>query len=206
MTAGAGISFEFDQGNLREIEQKLGFMKSEAPKALKDALNKTAKEGRKDLGAKAQQVYTIKQGGINNQMKILRASTGNFMAIIDVRGAPTEMKRFQYRGGRNGAPLTTTINRRNGTKKWDRAFYNNIAEKGQLRLKDTKKGKKGSQVVHMALAARKGKKRLHIQKLYSLSVPSMIGNQKDVYNVVEPKIQENLRKNVDEQIKKILAR
>ena len=200
------LQFEFDQGNLREIENKLGHMKSEAPKALKDALNKTAKEGRKDLGAKAQQVYTVKTGGINSQMKIKNASTGNLTAVINVRGASTEMKKISYRGGSGGARLTTTINKNNGAKAWERGFRGNIAKKGQKRKKKTSKGDVGSAVTHIALAAREGKARLPIKPLYTLSVPSMIGNQKDVYNAVEPKIQSNLEKNVDEQIKKILAR
>ena len=47
--------------------------------------------------------------------------------------------------------------------------------------------------------------RLPIKVLHSLSVPSMIGSEKDVYGVVRPKIEENLKKHAEEQVEKILG-
>ena len=40
----AEIIFEFDEVTVKSVEKKLGRMKSEAPKALKNALNATAKD------------------------------------------------------------------------------------------------------------------------------------------------------------------
>ena len=57
----------------------------------------------------------------------------------------------------------------------------------------------------MAAAVRKGSKRLPINELYSVSIPQMIGNEKDVYGVVEPNIETNLQKNISKQVAKILA-
>ena len=51
---------------------------------------------------------------------------------------------------------------------------------------------------------RKGKERFPIKQLYSNSVPVMLGNEKRVYGVVEPKIKKNLRKNIEGQIKRVL--
>ena len=46
---------------------------------------------------------------------------------------------------------------------------------------------------------------MKIEKLFSVSVPDMIGNKADVYGVVEPNILDNLRSNVDKQVARILG-
>ena len=48
------IQIEYDRNMLAKIERRLGRMKSEAPKVLKNAINQTAKQARKDLAAEAQ--------------------------------------------------------------------------------------------------------------------------------------------------------
>ena len=40
------ITYEFDPNTLAKVERKLGSLKSEAPKALKNAINQTAKAAR----------------------------------------------------------------------------------------------------------------------------------------------------------------
>lgn len=184
------IEFEFDQNTLAKIEKKLGSLKSEAPRALKNALNATARQARKDLATEARKTYTVKIGGFNSQMKIKNASTGNLVAIIKSRGANLELKKFSVYGGRKGALLSTLINRNNGRKTFrNDAFVNNISKGGG----------------HVAAAYRQTRARLPIQKIYSLSVPSMIGNERDVYGVVEPNIMSNLQDNIDKQVSKILG-
>ena len=48
------IEISYDRNMLAQVEKKLGKMKSEAPKALKNALNQTAKQARKELADEAQ--------------------------------------------------------------------------------------------------------------------------------------------------------
>ena len=202
------ISFEFDQVSVQKIEKRLGKMKSEAPRALKNALNATAKDARKDLAHKAQETYAVKMGGFNSQMKIKPANTGNLVAIIETHGEHLEFKYFSVQGGRgpSGPPLTVLINKKHGGRKTvERGFKNNIAARGQTRKKATAKGAAGSQVVANRAAQRLGASRLKIKKLFSVSVPQMIGNERDVYGVVEPNILSNLQKNVDNQVAKILG-
>ena len=50
------INFEFNENTVRMVENKLGDMKSQTPKVLKDALNNTAKQARTDLRRKAQDI------------------------------------------------------------------------------------------------------------------------------------------------------
>ena len=74
----------------------------------------------------------------------------------------------------------------------------------KARKKDTEKGKAGTAVRHIAVAQRKGEKRLVINEKFSNSIPVMLGSEKRVYGLVEPYIagdlQDNLRKIVDAAI------
>lgn len=197
------IKFEFDQITVKDIEKKLGRMKSEAPRVLKNALNKTAKDARRDLAKKAQETYAVKVGGFSSRMTIRDATTGNLEAVIETRGKPIEMRYFSHRGGRKGAPLYVTIIKGLQKSMGRRAFFNKISPKSQ--------GGSG----HMAIAKYTGKdgerggyrpNRLGIEEKYSVSVPQMIGSKRRVYGVLEPNIQEHLRNNVDKQVSKILGR
>lgn len=200
------ITYEYDARTLRQVERMLGSLKSEAPKALKNAINQTAKDARKELATEAQKTYTVKVGGFNKYMKLKAATQSNLEATIKATGAHLEMKKFSVYGGRNGRNLSVLINRTHGRKSFrDNAFVNNIARRGQTRKKGSSKGGAGSSVKHMAAAVRKGSKRLPINELYSVSIPQMIGNEKDVYGIVEPNIETNLQNNIAKQVAKILA-
>lgn len=200
------IEISYDQDMLRQIEMKLGRMKSEAPKVLKNALNQTAKQARKELSEEAQKTYTIRNGGFNKAMKLKAASASNLEAIIKAKGKPIQLKNFRI--SKSGGQVRAQVLKSGGLKPLEKggikAFVNNIARKGQIRKKKTKKGAKGTQVKHMAVAQRLTEKRLHIKELYSNSVPVMIGNEDRAYGVVEPHIQENLQRNVEEQVQKAL--
>ena len=134
----AEIKFEFDEVTVKSVEKKLGRTKSEAPKALKNALNATAKDARKDLAHKAQETYAVKIGGFNKQMKIKPATAGNLVAVIETRGEHLEFKYFSVQGGHgpHGSPLTVLINKHHGRKTFGSgsgAFKNNVAASGQTR-------------------------------------------------------------------------
>ena len=57
---------------------------------------------------------------------------------------------------------------------------------------------------HVSIVQRKGPERLPVKKLLSPSIPKMIGNEKQVYGEVEPKIAELLDANIRKYIAKTL--
>ena len=185
------IRFEFDEITVRNIEKRLGLMRSEAPKALKNALNATAKDARRDLAREAQKTYAVKVGGFTRHMKLTPASTGNLEAVIKARGSRLQFRYFSVWGGKGpkGAPLRVLINKKHGRKTFghgSRAFRNRIGG-------------------GMTAARRAGASRTPYSILHTVSIPQMIGNERDVYGVVEPNILSNLRKNVDRQVSRILG-
>ena len=199
------ITYEYDAKTLASVERKLGLFKDEAPKALKNAVNDTAKMARKELASEAQKTYAIKTGGFNRYMKIRSATKSRPEAVIRATGAPIEIKKFSVNGGKGAKLLSVMINRKKGRKEFKNdAFVNNIAKKGQTRQRDTKKGAKGTSVKHVAVAMREAEKRLNIKSLFTVSILQMIGSEKYVYGVVEPHIESNLQENIEKQVRKIL--
>ena len=181
------IQFEFDQYSVAAIERRLGKMKSEAPKALKTALNATAKNARTDLAHKAQATYAVKVGGFASEMRLIPATAGNLVAILRSRGASLEMRYFSVQGGTGGPPLTVMVKRTTGRHTIGKGFRNTLGSGGKVP------------------AMRHGSERLPIKKLFSVSIPQMIGNEREVYGVVKPSIEDHLENNVERQIARILA-
>lgn len=58
------IEFEVDQTQLQRIELKLKDMKAKAPQALKNAVNATARDAKKDLADKAKETYAVRVRGL----------------------------------------------------------------------------------------------------------------------------------------------
>lgn len=185
------LTFELDEVTVKDIELRLGALRTKAPTALKNAINATAKDARTDLWAKANATYTIKKGGFNKDMKLTPANVGNLEAVLLTRGAPIEMIKFRVTG-RKGTPRVEIL-RGQVKSMGDRSFVNNVAKKGTH--------------THVAVAKYIGGKnsRLKIQKKFSVSSPIMIGNERKVYGIVEPNIIKNLQNNVDKQVSKILG-
>lgn len=190
------ITYEYDAKTLAEVEKKLGSLKSEAPKALKNAINATAKQARKDLATEAQKTYVVKSGRFNRAMTIKNATTGTLEATIKATGAPMELKDFKI----SPATARTGANRPNITKA-------KVLSSGSL--KGLQKGGIKAFVTkfrsgHASVAQRRGSARLPIKVLFSNSIPKMLGNEKKVYKVVKPTIEQNLQDNINKQVKKIL--
>ena len=153
------ITYEFDPNTLAKVERKLGSLKSEAPKALKNAINQTAKAARKDLAR---------------------------MELKDSKVSPATARTGSKRPSITKAKVLAS-----GSLKG--------LEKGGIKAFVTKFGSG-----HASVAQRRGSSRLPLKVLFSNSIPKMIGNEKRVYGIVEPTIQQNLQANIDKQVRKIL--
>ena len=190
------ITYEYDQNTLAKVEKKLGSLKSEAPKALKNAINQTAKQARKDLATEAQKTYVVKSGRFNKAMTIKNATQGSLEATIKATGAPMELKDYKV----SPATARTGANRPDLTKaKVLKAGSMKGLQKGNIKA-FVAKFSSG----HASVAQRRGSARLPLKVLFSNSIPKMLGNEKRVYGIVRPTIEQNLQENVDKQVRKIL--
>lgn len=190
------ITFEYDGDTLAKVEKKLGSLKSEAPKALKNAINQTAKQARKELAQEAQKTYVVKSGRFNKAMTIKNATAGSLEAVIKAKGAPMELKDFKV------SPATA----RTGAAQPSITKAKVLAASGMKGLQkgDIKAFVSKFASGHASVAQRWGRERLPLKVLYSNSIPKMLGNEKRVFKVVKPNINKHLQENIDKQVRKIL--
>ena len=96
------ITYEWNHDDLAYIEKKLGSMKGEARRALRDAVNKTAVSARKRLLQVAQERYTVKAGGFNSRADIAKATLASPTATIKIKGRTLTMPRYRITRPKSG--------------------------------------------------------------------------------------------------------
>lgn len=189
------LRFEFDEDLLHTIEDALGSMKSESRRVLKNAVNNTARDAKKDLAKKAQETYAVKQGRFTKAMKTQNATLSDPTATINVTGEQMELKDFKV------SPATY----KTGPDKPD-------ILKAKVLLSSSLKGliKSNNKAFlvkfrsgHVSVAQRYYKSRLPIKKLLSNSIPTMIGSKERVFGVLEPEIYNTLMGNIIKEIERV---
>lgn len=189
------LRFEFDEDLLHTIEDALGSMKNESRRVLKNAVNDTARDAKKNLAKKAQETYAVKQGRFTKAMKTQNATLSDPTATINVTGEQMELKDFKV------SPATY----KTGPDKPD-------ILKAKVLLSSSLKGliKSNNKAFlvkfrsgHVSVAQRYYKSRLPIKKLLSNSIPTMIGSKERVFGVLEPEIYNTLMGNIIKEIERV---
>lgn len=181
------IEISCDRNMLAKIERKLGRLKSEAPKALKNALNQTARQARTDLKNQVRKQYTVKAGKVSQAMRIQRATNTKLDATIFVKGKVLNITNYKSSAPKKGAKAQ-------------------IVKDGGLKQIVGPKGITAFKGINDLIWQRRGKERYPIKPLKSLSIPKAVGNEKKVYGMVEPDIKKNLKANVENQVRRILEK
>ena len=185
-----------DNGMVQTIANQLGEYADKAPTVLKQALNATAKDVRSMLAEQAKEIYIVQKSKFNKAMKIKNASARKLEALIVAAGAPLELIDFKTNpkkpstGSARPDVMTGKVLVQSSMKR---------LEMGNLKA-FVAKFKSG----HVSIVQRKSPERLPVKKLLSPSIPKMIGNEKQVYGEVEPKIAELLDANIRKYITRTL--
>lgn len=190
------IEVKVDEAMLQAIEIKLKGMKSKASRVLKNVVNATARDTKKNLATKAQEQYTIKANRFKKQIKQKNASISKPEALLQITGQMNKLESFQIR--KNTKVLGAKVRVKN-----DSILKELISRKGVRSFQmtvDNGEGKKS----HTFIAQRVGKSQYPVKGFYGPSDPEMIGNEK-VYGKVKPDIYKLLYKNINKQIDKILG-
>lgn len=191
------ITFTYDTANTLEyIQKSLGEISNKSRVVLARATNETAKKAKVLLAEKARETYEVKKGGFTKAIKMKSASPSNPCAILRVTGRPIELKQFKV------SPASYKPEKRPVMTKARAVKVNSMKplEKNGIKAFIVKY-KNG----HVSVATRDSSSRYPIRSLYSASIPSMIGSRRYVYGILEPKLQDILRQQVDRQINRVLA-
>lgn len=201
------IEVKTDKDELAYIRKKLRSNADEVNEVLRRAVNDTLKETQKMIKTAANDAYVVKISGIRHSTKIKRANRTKLDASITYGGKTSRLSDFRV------SPASANLTGANAPE------YRRAKVKKKSKLTPLVKGDIKAFVVkfpsgHKAVAQRtgvyiKGKgpghgSREHIRELSSVSVPQMVGNEKDVYNIVQPQIVDRLYYHMDRQIERML--
>ncbi len=197
---------------LKEIDRKLGALRTEKYRVLKNAVNATAKKAKADLIAKAQEEYTAKKGSLSKATTKKNATVTKPEATITVKGGMLEIRSFKTTVPKTGAKAKIlqsgnlkTIQSQKGSKA--KAFLTTF-QSGHTAIVQRQDGERYK--VGEAIQRRKrmwGKKAdmTRIKELMSVSFPIMVGGS-SVLGKLAPSIVEDLKKNVQIEIRKVLGK
>ena len=201
------IEFEVDQTQLQRIELKLKDMKAKAPQALKNAVNATARDAKKDLADKAKETYAVKSPRFKKAIAQKNATASNPTAILKITGQANALSDFKYKANGGGASARGKIYKAATLKDLSlndklKAFVVTF-KSGHIAV--VRRDPPLKYTRGLAERKRTGGDRTKIKEFYSPSIPRMIGNEAKVYGIVKPSIEKNLQKNIQKQIDKILG-
>lgn len=206
MSATTDLEIDVKQ-QIKAIEKILGKLSDRAPVVLSKALTSTAKRTKTLLVNKANKTYTFQ---INkNFVNVQFARKDNLTAGLKADSKRKDLFKFKV------SPNTVS----NGS---DRPKYvkAKVLKSGTMKPLITPNGSKafitkyinytnsGETATHMAVAQRKGKDRLPIESLYSLSEHQMLRSEKvfgesksEIEKILENYIKKNIQKEFDKLAK-----
>lgn len=184
----------------KEIEKRLGNLKSKAPTVLARAINRAAQKAKTEAKREVAAKYFISQGNISETIKISRASTAKLSAELTSKGGPIALSKFKV-----------SPNRR--AKKTKKGYSPSVYEVGVEReggMKPLSGNPKAFIATmrsgHVGVMERKSTVfRLPIKQLYGPAVPSMIKND-EVMEHIQDAASEMLERRISAEVNNILRR
>ncbi len=169
------IDIEIGREEIEKINRRLGELQGKSPSILKKEINKAAEQMKKSLSREAKKKYVNTNVGIfRDAMKTTKASVGNLEAVIEAKGRPESLVKFQIAGGTNRESISAKVFRKSSLEELTNT-------KAQPNIKSfIAKFKSG----HTAVVQRveKGKVpvssklgRRYIRELKGPSIPHMLG-------------------------------
>lgn len=212
MNQSIKFSYELEQGSYAALTAKLRELAgTKANIYIARALNKTATTARQKLAQKAKEAYTVKSRGFKSDMQIKKANAGNLVAEINSTGFPLSMKDFKHSFSRPNPTMADIV--KSGLKSvykyGNKAFVGSGDLNGHVYVRTGKAAKRYKGQKSDVYRSKRGrgvpKSREGLEKLFSKSVPYMIGSDNRVWGPMRPQIGSDLEKYMKQQIKFLIG-
>ncbi len=207
-----GLTVYEGENLLEEIDRKLGALRTEKYKVLKNAVNATAKKANADLIAKAQAEYTAKKAPLNKATTKKNATVAKPEATITVKGGMLEIRSFKTTVPKSGAKAKIlqsgnlkTIQSQKGSRA--KAFLTTFqsGHSAIVQRQDGEQYRVGEAIQRRKKKWGKNADMTRIKELMSVSFPIMVGGTK-VLGEIAPGILADLKKNIQIEIRKVLEK
>ena len=178
------VAVTIDARQMRRLERAVGHIKQGVPKVLVPSINRALNKGRSVIKKEIRKVYIIKAKDIPINRKAafhgMAKAAGGYGGTLQVRDTMMFLDKFFTTGGVRRRPLFARVKVGGGGTigygfKWDLRTYKRV-----------------------------GPERLPIKRLYAISAPIM-ASQPTVGPEVNKAMGDSLDKNIDQQIKRVLA-
>lgn len=185
--------------NQKQIEKKLGDMKSKAPAVMARAINRAVTAAKTAMGKEASAKYYVTSETVKSTVRLTRASAGNLRGIATSKDARVPLYKFKVspktpvrvtgRGRRSPSVYKAAVKKAGGYKPLDgnpKAFVT------------------GFKTGHSGVFERKSSSRFPIKKLYGPAVPQMLKSE-DVFPEIEKRTNEVLQKRLEHEVSRLLS-
>ena len=194
------IEARTDKQELAYIRKQLQGTTEEVNEVLRRGINDTLLETRKMIKEQANKVYVVKISAMRHGSVLKRANRMNMEGTITYTGKVNRLSDFRI------SPASLRLTGASAPE-YRKAKVKKSSKLTPLVIGDTKAFLVRFKSGHKAIAERTGVylegkgrghgSREHIKELSSVSVPQMVGNEKDVFHIIEPKMVAHLYKNMD---------
>lgn len=210
---------------IKDVERRLGKLKSKAPAAMKVAINATAREARKLMVAKAKARYAVNEKGrkhLDELKQKKKANNSSLLAELRIASMRSDLAYFKYSPTqvftgqdvftkapsvvRGKVLKTSPMKPLPGQGNLSKGFLAEFAS-GHTGMVQRVKGSDGGN----AISQKSGIQRWRtadgrIEKMQTLSAPSGMSMHNTIWPDVEPDAVQYLQDRLDQQIEKILAK
>lgn len=179
---------EVDKVDLRYVTKKLQDAEKNAPRVLRNAINRTATSTMKIIRLGRSKGYTLAAKRFNSQIKVQRANAAHLDAVIKSSGKTHTLKNFKTSAPKRGgkADITKTGLKKLVSKKGGAAFIPSAGKAAGL------------------MVQRRGKERFPLKVFSANSTPKMVeqiykgerGGQGDMEEKVRKRLHEEMQKEI----------
>jgi hypothetical protein len=177
-----------DTEELKRIALELKGFPDVAPKAMSSALNRTITTVKTDMKREVVAAYEVKGSDVTKSLSVKKSSPNKLSAEAISQGRPIALAHFKFKPKK---PMAGKTRRKVMVKVKKSEGFTEIKSKPAAFVQNPNGATN--------IFKREGQSRLPIKRLYSLSVPQMLGNQ-EVINRITVKAHETLEKRVKHEI------
>lgn len=198
------IQADIDVEGIKELEKRLGKLKSKAPIALRNAINEAATYANTEAKRGIADNYEMAQKNVKETFRIKKATISKLSARLTSRGGPIALSKFKV------SPTHIVKRGKRGKQKGkpDPEVYKVSVKKstGSRPLSGSPKAflaKMGTG--HIGVMERVSNRRFPLKQLYGPAAPSMMKNDA-IIGRIQKGAAERMRERLDHHVEGILAK
>ncbi len=198
------IDIRIEEDVIAGINRRLGELQGKSPSILKKEINNAAAQMKKSLSREAKKKYVNTDVGMfRDAMDVKKAAVGKLAAVIEAKGHPESLIKFQTSGGTDGQSVSAKVFRESKLEELTntkaqpniKAFITKFKNGHVAVVQRTEKGK-------IPASSKLGRR--YIRELKGPSIPHMLGLRSLPETAKEDTL-EQLHRNLDNHVAKMLG-